>query len=174
MKTHALIACPDHTQCVFDYKTLPAVADWAAKHLAEHKIEAIVVCGHSGLLLAGALLCFCGMPCIAVRKAGERSVADDAGKVNAVLANGPVTRWAWVDDMICTGGTYRWSRNVAYESSLITTKTPALVLSYRRGKDFIRYYETNGENTYAIYKDGEHYPIEPGHTRVKHFGWRES
>lgn len=124
------ISCPSYTQPVFDPYTLPMTARWAADKLDQEKIDAIVVCGHSGLVLAGALCLMTMLPIFAVRKRGEVTVNVDAPSVSGMALNGPAKRWAWVDDHICSGGTLKHAMEMLAETRLVEEYLPTALVCY--------------------------------------------
>src|SRR5687767_1745713 len=89
--------CPSHTQRAFNIETLPEVAEWAAKIVKERDVDAIVACGHSGLVIAGAVSYITRVPVLAVRKDGERPVAGGSGEVSGITRHGKAKRWIWLD-----------------------------------------------------------------------------
>lgn len=124
-----VVRCPIHTQRVFDTSTMPLIVRWAEDIILREKADAIVACGHSGLLVAGALAYVTRIPVFAVRKEGETAVAT-RDKVSGIAQNGRAKRWVWVDDFLSSGGTFMRSRRFAYNAGLIETIHPVAVLSY--------------------------------------------
>lgn len=123
--------CPSYTQGVFNISSLPLIVRWAETILLRERIDGIVACGHSGLLLAGALSFVTRVPVFAVRKPGEKSVAN-APVVTGIAPTGPAHRWAFVDDFVSSGGTFNRSRVAVKEAGLIKSLTPQCFLSYNR------------------------------------------
>jgi hypothetical protein len=123
--------CPCYTEGVFDVSSLPLIVRWAETALLKERIDGIVACGHSGLILAGALSFITRIPVFAVRKPGERSVAN-APVVTGIAPNGPAKRWAFVDDFVSSGGTFNRSRAAVKEAGLIKSLYPQCFLSYNR------------------------------------------
>lgn len=126
----SVITAPSNTEQVFDVQVFPTIVAWAAEIIRERKNDAIVACGHSGLLLAGALSFLTGVPTIAVRKPGEQSVAA-WGEVSSVLKEGPAKRWAWVDDLMLSGGTLQRSAREAYNAGAIVHPWPDVLVLYQ-------------------------------------------
>lgn len=122
---------PWHTKDVFDISTMPLIVKWAEELVYRHKADAIAACGHSGLVLAGAVSYVTRVPVIAVRKQGEPTVAR-TGPVTANLPNGKAKRWIWLDDFIASGGTLRNAIREMWRAEVITTPVPEAVLSYNR------------------------------------------
>jgi adenine/guanine phosphoribosyltransferase-like PRPP-binding protein len=127
-----IVKCAPHTQAVFDVSTLPRVVKWAEDILLRHRVDALVVCGHSGILLAGALAYAMRVPVFAARKENEPTVTGWRS-VSAVAPNGKAQRWAWVDDCIGSGGTMRRSVAAVKEAGLIETAVPEVILLYDSG-----------------------------------------
>lgn len=98
-------------------------------------IEAIVVCGHSGLVLAGAVGLLTGIPVCAVRKEGEPSVAAGSRMISGYLPNGQVNRWGFLDDLISSGGTYRHARDTFVDSGATRAADPYAIILYCQWSD---------------------------------------
>jgi hypothetical protein len=125
------VLCPPHTSRVFDPHVFPRLVRWAENRLLLDRIQGIVCCGHSGLVLAGALGYVTRLPVIAVRKFGEPCVASTSdGDVSAIVPDPPLARWAWVDDVIASGGTMRRSIGRVWAKRLVVTPVPTCVLLY--------------------------------------------
>jgi hypothetical protein len=106
------------------------VARWGEEVLLQSRVDAIVVCGHSGLVLAGALSFLTRLPVFAVRKANEGQPVASCGSVSGIAPNGPVRRFAWVDDLIASGGTMRHACTEVYKERLTFSPVPSAVLLY--------------------------------------------
>jgi adenine/guanine phosphoribosyltransferase-like PRPP-binding protein len=127
-----IICCGSHTQQAFNVQTMKPMVDWAAQVITEIKPDAILVCGHSGLLVSGALSYLTGVPTIAVRKEGEPTVSIHR-PLSGVLHR-PAERWVWLDDLIASGGTMRHAVKTAKSCRMITSTKPlAMLLYYDRG-----------------------------------------
>jgi adenine/guanine phosphoribosyltransferase-like PRPP-binding protein len=124
---------------------MPLIVRWAEDIVLREKADAIVACGHSGLLVAGALSYVTRIPVFAVRKRGEKPVATSL-MVSGVAPNGPAKRWVWIDDFLSTGGTFKRSRRYALDAGLIESEHPVAVLSYGRGRN-------DDEETYIGFDD---------------------
>lgn len=133
-----VIAAPSHTQDAFDVAKLPGIVDRAARIINNLVPEAILACGHSGLLVAGAVSYVTKVPVIAVRKPGEKSVAAGDKTVSAVLRKGCADNWIWIDDLISTGGTLQRSVQEAMKAGCISTPIPMAILTYREDADDTR------------------------------------
>lgn len=131
----AVITAPSHTRDAFDVNTLPKIVDKAVALLKEIQPEAILCCGHSGLLVAGAVSYVSSIPVIAVRKPGESNVAS-SNQVSACLRKGRAQRWVWLDDFISEGRTLRRAVQLAMRDECISGDVPAAVLSYRVSQDY--------------------------------------
>jgi adenine/guanine phosphoribosyltransferase-like PRPP-binding protein len=140
-----VITAPSHTYDAFDPLTLPGIVQRAAKLIRHIKPDAILCCGHSGLLVAGAVSYVTRVPVIAVRKPGEQNIGSD-GTVTAVLHGGPAERWVWLDDFIAQGRTLRHAITEAHREECITDVFPAAVLLYR-------YEKSEGDQHYNIGDD---------------------
>lgn len=123
--------CPSHTRPIFDPARLPEIVDWATFHVIDLGADAIVGCGHSGIVLGGVVAYTTGVPLFAVRKRGEPCVAGRDHDVSAVAPNGKAKRWVWLDDFICSGGTFRHAVKMLWEAELVTTPCPLALLHYR-------------------------------------------
>lgn len=140
-----IVTAPDHTKRVFDNYEMPKLARWAEEQVLDLKADGIVCCGHSGLVLAGAVSLLTRLPVVAVRKEGESTVAS-ADPVSAVLRNGPLQRWVWLDDLLASGGTLVRSVTTAHKHGLLDTVWPAGLLLYNS-------YGTDGDDTWAFYNE---------------------
>jgi adenine/guanine phosphoribosyltransferase-like PRPP-binding protein len=132
MDTAAIEVCPSHTKRVFDLNTMPQYVEWAAEIIKQERADALVACGHSGIVLGGALQYVTKVPLFAVRKHGERCVAGGNGPVSGIAPHGKARRWIWIDDFICSGGTFRWSANAVYNQQLVTTPIPVACILYNQ------------------------------------------
>src|SRR5437867_3516125 len=94
---------PAHTRDVFDIQLFPAVVDWVISVARQEQYDALAASGHSGLLVAGAAAYILQIPVLAVRKEGDVAKGDSS-RVNAILVQ-DYTPYAFVDDLIGTGGT---------------------------------------------------------------------
>ena len=119
-------AGPYYSRRAFKPADVQKIVAWAVAQIQLHGIEALAACGHSGLLVAGAIGHAAKIPVFAVRKPDDRHYDDP---VNGVAEN-PVARWAFVDDLIETGGTFDRTRKLVYESGLTTTAVPTVNLLY--------------------------------------------
>lgn len=126
--------CPPHTKRVFDMNTFPRVAAWALDHIKTVQADAIVACGHSGLVLAGAVSILAQIPVFAVRKQGETSVASSP-PVSGIAKHGPAQRFVWLDDFCSTGGTMRRSIAHVWRTGLVSTPVPAALIMYGSWSD---------------------------------------
>jgi orotate phosphoribosyltransferase-like protein len=133
MSYNGITKCPSHTHAVFDVDTMPDIVRWAEKACRNLRADAVVACGHSGLLVAGAVSYLTKIPVIAVRKPEDRAVADSR-RVNGILADGPAKRWVWLDDLIATGGTFRNAVKQVWNANMVESPFPAALLLYERGK----------------------------------------
>lgn len=133
---------PSHTCRIFDPTSLGLIARRIVCICEEEKLEALLCCGHSGLILAGAVSVLCGIPVFAARKHGEQPVAGSQGlKINGIAPHGPVKRWAWLDDHISSGGTFQRSRILARDARLVASAIPTLFILYE------------GHGTYVMTED---------------------
>jgi hypothetical protein len=123
-----------HTRAAFDVATLPLIVRWAEDELLKLRADAMLVCGHSGLLVAGALSYSTRIPVIAVRKKYEDTVAH-SGPITAVLPNGKAKRWVWLDDFTGSGGTLLHATRTAWERELLENPYPVAFLEYNALKD---------------------------------------
>lgn len=128
--------CPSYSHDSFDMERMPAVAEWAARLVKHVGAKAILSCGHSGLVIAGAVSYISKVPVIAVRKAGEEKL----GRASSNMASSTVSRverWVFLDDTIATGTTFRHSVSAALRDELITHALPAAVLLYNERKEYL-------------------------------------
>lgn len=122
---------PSHTSRLFDPTSLCRMAEAVAKICLDEKIEALLVCGISGLILAGAASVLGDIRVLAARKPSENPVAGTQGlRVCGIAPSGPFKRWAWLDDHIGSGGTFQRSRGLAKEARLIASAIPSLIILY--------------------------------------------
>lgn len=103
---------PSHTRNIFDITTLPNLVKSTCRvvlHLKKKlKFDAIAVCGHSGLIIGGAVAAQLGIPLIAVRK-DITKVFGDGNMVNMHLdlPTGRPLRYLILDDLIVMGRTIK-------------------------------------------------------------------
>jgi adenine/guanine phosphoribosyltransferase-like PRPP-binding protein len=126
-----LSRAPSHSRQLFNPVTLPTIAEWVAKQARKAKVDALVVCGFSGLMVAPVACYLTGIPVIAARKQGERAVAFNAYEVQGVVAEGGARRWAWVDDFVDSGGTFARAASLAWRAKLVCYVVPAVMLLWR-------------------------------------------
>lgn len=108
-----LINHPGHTRELWDPVTLKQLAKRTTLVTEDlflhHDIDALAVCGHSGLVLGGLVSAELQVPLIAVRKPSEMPVAGGAtaARTNFRLPdhNDLHFRYLILDDTICTGST---------------------------------------------------------------------
>jgi len=135
------VTAPTHTEPVFDIYQMPQIVQWAEQHVYSLKAEAIVACGHSGLVVAGALSYLTRVPVIAVRKAAELEFVRAGGALSARMTSASlakaVDRWVWLDDLISVGTTYKHARAAIKDAGLVTQVDPAGVILYN--DDSFRY-----------------------------------
>lgn len=138
---------------------MPEIIDLAAQYIHNIGADAILACGHSGLVGAGALGYITKTPVFAVRKQGEPTVAGHGGMVSAIAPNGKAKRWVWFDDFLGSGGTMRRSVGYAWRDDLLDTPCPAALLLYRVHTDSDETYYAHGAhggwNKYDIHLDDE-------------------
>lgn len=123
-------SCPYYTRPCFNPTQLRELVDWAAPILEAERIDAMVACGHSGLILAGALSFWTGLPVFAVRKESETPRNAHSGRVSGIAPAGAVARWAWVDDHLNTGKTLWNAQRKVEEAGLVQSILPACLLLY--------------------------------------------
>jgi len=135
---HPVRTAPEHTKNVFDISTLPLLVRWAEDLIYQLKADAIVACGHSGLVLAGAVSYVTRVPVIAVRKEGEPVVAggEFANRVSANLVR-PAERWVWLDDFLASGRTFRNSLRELKRENVVAVEQPVAILSYHASQHAI-------------------------------------
>jgi phosphoribosylpyrophosphate synthetase len=134
------ITVPYYERDPFDAAMLPDTAAWAAKIIKEVNADAIVACGHSGLVMAGAVGFATGVPIVAVRKPGEAQLSQSHETVNAALP-AKAQRWVWIDDFVASGHTYRHAREELIRREIVESPEPeALILyaAYKDGNDYTR------------------------------------
>lgn len=120
---------PWYSRAAFDPASTPKIVAWATGQVKAFDIQALAASGLSGLVIAGAIGFAAGVPVFAVRKPNEptHSATDTQG----VLADGkPVTRWAFVDDFIDSGETFRRVRDAVVARGLVAVPAPSLILTY--------------------------------------------
>lgn len=145
-----LVASPSHTKPAFDVSEMPGIVDWASKICKTHDADAIVACGHSGLVIAGALSYVTKIPVLAVRKKGEPVVANH-NRVSGVLPEGKAKRWVWLDDFLASGGTFRNAMAALWNEMLVESPLPVAILEYYAGADDARRlpYKVTDDRKYA-------------------------
>jgi len=129
------ITAPSHTEPVFDIYQMPQIVQWAEQYIYQLKAEAIVACGHSGLVVAGALSYLTRVPVIAVRKEGETAACRAGGAMYARMTSASlkqaVERWVWLDDLVSVGGTFKHARQAISDAGLVTKREPAGLILYQ-------------------------------------------
>lgn len=123
-----VFAAPSYYERAFNPAESQEIVAWAVKHIREHQIQAIAGRGLSGLVIAGAIGFAANVPVFAVRQDGEHAHTDRL--VSGVAPEGPVERWAFVDDLIESGKTLHRTRTQVHAAGLTTTAVPSLVLLY--------------------------------------------
>jgi hypothetical protein len=126
--------CPYHTETSFDINKFPKAARWVADEIIGQEADAIVACGHSGLIMAGAVSLLTGIPVFAVRKPGEENVAS-SGLVSGIAPHGSAKRWVWLDDLISEGSTFRRSAQIVYAEGLVKDILPTAVILYNTQRE---------------------------------------
>lgn len=121
-------AVPSYYERAFNPAEVQKIVAWAVEQLKAHNIQAIAARGLSGLVIAGAIGHAAQIPVFAVRQDGHHAHADRM--VSGLAPDGPVERWAFVDDLIETGRTLFCTRTEIHEAGLTTTKVPSLILLY--------------------------------------------
>lgn len=96
---------PPHTRNVFDQKMLPAVVRGVIKQIKKLQADAIVVSGHSGLVVGSIVAYQMKIPLVAVRKLREKPKGDN-NRVNCVLRK-TVKKYVILDDLISDGDTVK-------------------------------------------------------------------
>jgi hypothetical protein len=129
----AVTTAPSYERAAFEPARLQKVAAWAAAQVRIVKLDAIVVIGHSGLVMGGAVSLLSGVPVFAVRKKGEESLSHDGALVNGVAPFGAVQRWGFLDDFVSSGASLRWSMKQVFDSGLVQSPVPNVVLTYSGG-----------------------------------------
>lgn len=140
-----VVTAPSHTQAAFDTTILPRIVRWAEDIVLKHRAEAILVCGHSGLLVAGALSYATRIPVLAARKDGETGTNVSSHNEITAVIDSPADRWVWLDDLLASGGTFRRSVRRAIDAGLITTPVPQAILAYNRSAIGYRQHNVFGE-----------------------------
>lgn len=165
-----LVNCPSHTRRAFDVDTLPAIARWAANLCRMEQADAIAACGHSGLVLAGAVSFITHIPVFAVRKRGEPVVAgDSSGMVSGVARGGKSQRWVWLDDSVGSGGTFVRSRGYLLDACLIADEMPVAMILYSVSEYVEREFWSYGYSIITGYPDTIEVPDEA--KRIKVYGY---
>lgn len=122
------------------------IVAWAVAQIKEHGIEAVAASGNSGLAIAGAIGYAAQIPVFAVRKPGDKH-----SQTTGYAPNGPVARWAFVDDLIESGSTFDRVRKAVHAEALTTSAVPSLILLY------CTMYDKN--TTYHLRVDGGAVPL---------------
>jgi len=95
---------PSYSRKSFDVAQFARVVAWALCIVKRERFEAITGCGHSGLLIVGAVAFKAGIPGIAVRKKnGPDSRAHDSLPWHGVVPD--AMRYAFIDDIVASGTT---------------------------------------------------------------------
>jgi Adenine/guanine phosphoribosyltransferases and related PRPP-binding proteins len=164
----AASTAPMHSRPVFDLTTQRHIAYWAAKKVSDLKADAIVVCGHSGLVLAGAVGMLAHVPVFAVRKRGERECSVAASSnVTGHKEDGKAQRWVWIDDFFSSGSTLAWSAAECYREGMVESMLPVAALLYRDTQDHTRKVD---EYVFRLLQSAAHrvnYPHKLYHPRDK-------
>lgn len=130
------MAAPSHTAALFHGDTRRKVLLWVTDKLRDLNPEAIVVSGQSGMLIGTLVSDRLNIPLVVVRKADEETVAysfrGDAEEKQRNRVNWfgerCYKRWVWLDDILCSGGTYRYARDMATEAGAVQGAPAAIVL----------------------------------------------
>jgi hypothetical protein len=152
--------------------TMPRIVKWAEDHAYRAKIDAIVACGHSGLVIAGALSYVTRIPVFAARKIGEPTVAWNQHLISAFTPNGPAKNWLWLDDLISTGGTFRNAAKQAWDERLVERPYPALILEYAVRQDDLDS-DPNDRSRLHLGAIDEMYDWDNAPQVIPSFGFRE-
>lgn len=128
------ILAPSHTKKIFDssdFKKLVTKATAKVKALQKkEKINALAVCGNSGIILGSVLSYRLKIPLLVVRKNGDNKCADSL-KVNGILAD--ECRYLIIDDLISSGDTVKLIASRIKEVAVmyrITNATPVGIMLY--------------------------------------------
>lgn len=99
------MSCPQHTKNMFDPKSRALLVPAIAK--AVRGVDALVVCGQSGIIPGVLVSELTNIPLVIVRKPGEPVQAGRSHLCNFYTEEaGPFKTWAFIDDLISTGDTY--------------------------------------------------------------------
>lgn len=123
-----VIAVPSYYDRAFNPAESQQIVAWAVDAIKAHNIQAIAGRGLSGLVIAGAIGHAAQIPVFAVRQDGEHAHTDRM--VSGMAPDGPVERWAFIDDLIETGRTLMRTRTAIHNAGLTTSSIPSLVLLY--------------------------------------------
>ena len=118
-----------YSAAAFDIDKQRHIAFWASKIVQQQKADAIIACGHSGLVIAGAVGLLAHVPVFAVRKQGEKTVASSY-MVTGISVDGPAKRWVWIDDFFARGSTIAYSAKQALAAGLIESAQPLCAVLY--------------------------------------------
>lgn len=143
---------PYYSRASFKPQLLRRHARRVARKLDELRAEAIVVIGHSGLIMGGAASLISGVPVFSVRKKDD-GWSHSPGSALGVAENGPVERWVFLDDFVASGASFRRAASQVFEYDLVSTPLPVAILEYNSG--------VNGKLTVADYWREEIAPTWP-------------
>lgn len=162
---------PMHTRACFDPIIRKKAIDWMCGVIEKLDLDAIVVCGQSGLIVGGILSYQLGVQLIAVRKPWERPRGDrdgaganfHAARVQGPRRDGfapptqaPAIRYAFVDDLVDSGTTLMGACRTAKEEGAITCVWPTYVVLYnsfawKTSLTFSRRNEVDGADWFAAF-----------------------
>lgn len=127
--------CPDHTHSAFQPKVLRLIVEWVSTKARQAGADAIAACGHSGLLVAGAVSHETGLNVIAVRKPGDTAIADSE-KLNTYdnEYETKYDKYVIVDDLISSGSTVLNIIHKVAAYNVAKDPIPACVILYAFGE----------------------------------------
>jgi len=126
---------PNHTAHLFNQSELTEVVRAICGKIEKiGGVEAIAVCGFSGII-PGTLVAQClGINLIAIRKMGETARGDQR-VCNVQYGSPKFKRWIVLDDLLATGTTLNHMVEAVNAEKIVSVKRPtAIILHTTRGK----------------------------------------
>jgi adenine/guanine phosphoribosyltransferase-like PRPP-binding protein len=126
---------PNHTSHLFNHVELAEVVNGVCYRIKKiGGVEAVAVCGFSGIIPGTLVAHLLGINLIAIRKASEEAQADNR-MCNVEYGSPKFKRWVILDDLIATGTTLNHIvESVAVEKIVAVKRPTAIILHTDRGK----------------------------------------
>lgn len=152
-KTHNLDNTPNHTSHLFNRDELADVVNRVCRKIEKiGGVEAVAVCGFSGIIPGVMVAHLLGINLIAIRKSTEVAQADSR-VCNVEYGSPKFKRWVILDDLIATGFTIDWMVDSVREERVVNVKRPlAILLHTDRGEMGAQMYVSGCARRVPIYR----------------------